>query len=218
MPYMTPRSPARAPSSLLLVLSLAACGGGTAAVVGNQGRGSSGPPAIVAGLFTEGSRWQFPSETVTGGTDDAGQPTTEKSTGTETCRVEGARAIPGGWRTSVVCEGIGETIALVATPDGVWLATEGAGDDVTKLEPKKRLLAAQPVAHATEIPLDVEMGHSEYYSAKPHAGGWCFSHGIVAGDEGGWVLCVKDGALVGGQTYFGGGMTKDTYFGSVPRS
>lgn len=202
-----------------LVLFLVACGGGAASTGTNNtadpGTGSSGGlPAAYAGLF-EAKTLTFPAESVT---SMDGQ--TDKATGTVTCVISNvADRAEGGKTAQLDCTGDLEMPSspsgtFVGTADGLWHLDDASA----ALDPQRRLIGATPAAAKTEIKgEDPDMESGEMISVEAHGGGWCIAYGGWGGDEGGWSMCLKDGALVGGSGYFAGGSTRDVYFGEVKR-
>jgi hypothetical protein len=209
-------------ASLILPALLVACGGGVQHTenigVKNKTADPSGLPALYAGLFENGKSWKMPAELVS---SMDGQTSTDK--GSVTCSISDARAIAGGRIAQLACETEGVEApdspagTYVGTPAGLWRVDDGFEGDVTKLDPKKQLLAAQPKEDRVETKDTENPDHGSAIIVKPHAGGWCVSSGSWGGDEGGWTLCLKDGAVIGGAGFWAGGSTRDLYFGNVPR-
>jgi hypothetical protein len=208
---------------LSLSLFLIACGGPspskTPAAPANKNTDPSGLPALYAGLFENGKTWKLPAELVV---SMDGQKTSEK--GSVTCTVSEAHAITGGKTAHLACEPDGVDApdspagTYVGTPVGLWRVDEGFGGDATVLDPKKMLLAAAPKEGRVETKDAENPDFGSAIVVKPHGGGWCVTSSSWSGDDGGWTLCLRDGAVIGGGGYFGGGSTRDLYFGDVPRT
>ncbi|MBX3159343.1 MAG: hypothetical protein KF773_25460 [Deltaproteobacteria bacterium] len=205
----------------LSILLLSACGGSGAkpANVGNHKTDPSGLPALYAGLFETGKSWKLPAEYVT---SMDGQTSSAK--GTMTCHVEEARAITGGKTARLACDPDGVEApdspagTYVGTPAGLWRVDDAFDGDATKLDATKMLLAAAPKEGKVETKDTENPDHGSAVIVKAHAGGWCASSGSWGGDEGGWTLCLRDGAVIGGAGFWAGGSTRDLYFGDVPRN
>ncbi len=211
--------------SFVLVV-LAACGGSpsSTAPIGNQGSAATtsvGLPAHFAGLFVAGEK-TFPGELVTSHNDGNG-PVTDKQPGEVTCTISDVRSIRGGKVAQISCSGM-ELVdqisgTFVGTAQGLWQVDGSFESDLSKLVPGDALLGAVPAKARTEqkgSDPDIESGSA--IVVEPHAGGWCVLVTSWGGDEGGWQLCLKDGAgIIGGHGFFAGGQTRDAYFGDVRR-
>ena len=104
---------------------------------------------------------------------------------------------------------------LVGTPTGLY-RVETFDGDVSRLAEKHRLLSAKPTKEKREW-AGSEEGFGETMSVAPHADGWCASHAQWGGDESGWTLCFHpDKGVVGGASFWSGGMSQDMFFGDVP--
>lgn len=212
----------------LLLVTLAACGGShaptTAAPLVNGGSAALAEgrlPAHFAGLFVAGEK-TFPGELVVSHTEESG-PVTEKTPGEVTCTVSDVRTIRGGKVAKLACNGL-EMVNLISgtyvgTPKGLWKLEGDFEGDVSKLDPARVLFGTVPAkARSERRDTDSEIEGGSAIIVEPHAGGWCVMDTSWGGDEGGWQLCVKEGAgIVGGHGFFAGGETRDAYFGAVRR-
>jgi hypothetical protein len=214
---------------LLALAAFTACGGPrpsttTAGDPASTNRGTAEPlPPLYAQLFIEGAK-DFPAEKIVSSYGEHG-PESEKEAGTITCTVSGVRAIKGGKVAQLACEG---TLSLPESPSGTYVGTavglwradaDEIGDDIAKLDPKEMLFAATPKKqHLESKDADSEVDSGRAIIVEPHAGGWCALVTSWGGDEGGWQLCLRDGAgVIGGHGFFAGGESRDVYFGDVRR-
>jgi len=173
-------------------------------------------PPLFAKLFIAHATWTFAGEAI----DEMG-PDRKVTKGEVTCTVEHVKTLKGGWSAELACDGMPNANLAsgryIATAEGLWRADVDFDGDVTKLDSDDMLIAAtpKPRRHTWHPGPD---GGDETILVKRHAGAWCFSHMSSLGDEGGWMLCIdaKHG-LVGGNGFFAGGATHDTYFGKTPR-
>jgi hypothetical protein len=211
----------------VVLLALAACGGPHAstttggAPLANRGTSASLPP-LYAQLFVEGEK-TFPAEKIVSHQGENG-PETDRESGTITCTVSGVRAITGGMVAEVACTG---SLDLPSSPSGTYVGTatglwrvEGTDTpDVSQLGPEQMLFAAKPAKQRRETKDpgdDVDSGSA--IIVEPHGSGWCVLVTSWGGDEGGWQLCLREGAgVIGGHGFFAGGETHDVYFGDVRR-
>lgn len=218
MKELLPPSRSNLVRSLLLV-TLAACGGSRSPTTAAHPEGTL--PAHYAALFVAGTK-TFPGELVVSHTEESG-PVTDKTPGEVTCTVSDVRSIRGGTVAELACTGL-EMVNLVSgtyvgTPKGLWKVEGDFAGDVAKLDPASLLFGAVPAKARTERKdADSEIESGSATSVEPHAGGWCVMVTSWGGDEGGWQLCLKEGAgLTGGHGFFAGGETRDAYFGAVRR-
>lgn len=207
-----------------LVPLLVACGGTTGATVKNTNPDPTALPPLYAGLFIEGKQWKLPAELISSGDDGSG--TMKKSTdkGTVTCVVSAVTALDGGVKTAdLSCNGEGIELpaapsgTLVGTPKGLWQVDGVFDGNVAGLDPKHMLFAATPKAGKIDTKDPENDCFGSAISVAAHGASWCVTSSIWGGDEGGWTLCLRDGAITGGAGYFAGGSTRDAYFGDVPR-
>lgn len=209
--------------SAVLLSLLAACGGGqrASAPASNHSTATPGelPPAY-AGLFVA-RELSFPAELVISMYGDHG-PEQTSTKGTVACTISDVRAVADGKAMTLACSSAldlpdSPAGTYVGTSQGLWRVTDG---DVTKLDPARRLLPAQPVAARIEHKdPDPDMEAGDAIIVEAHGKDWCVTLASFGGDEGGWTMCVREGAgLVGGHGYFAGGSSRDLYFGDVKRN
>jgi hypothetical protein len=187
-------------------------------------------PAIYAKLFVGGTTWTF-AATAEHGYDDGNGFQQEKQDGIVTCTITTVRKIRDGRVAELACGGGDDDVAdaihlpdspngtFVGTAKGLWRVDDTFHDDISTLDPEQMLIAATPVAYELETkdPGDDRFGRTRSVVAQPD-GSWCINESSWGGDEGGWSLCLRAGVgLVGGTSFFGGGSTRDVYFGESVR-
>lgn len=207
----------------LLVSALAACGGAAKPSTGPANTSStsaSTPPSAYAAVFAP-ANLSFEGEVRVTESTDTGPVTTRQALAV-TCTIGDVDTKAEYSVATLRCTATPESFpqdpsgTLVGTPTGLYHVDSFDGD-LTKLDDKHRLLPAEPEKDKREWPGEEE-GFGEAMIVDPHAGGWCASHAMWGGDEGGWTLCFHpDKGLVGGASFWAGGMSKDVYFGDVPR-
>lgn len=169
------------------------------------GTAHAGPPPLFAKLF-QAHTWTFKGETI----DQMG-PDRDVTKGEVTCEVSDVKTLKHGWSAELFCSGMTNANlangTYVATDAGLWRVD----DPTDKLDKARMLIGATPKAGKRTL-------GDETIMVKRHEGAWCFADMTEGGDEGGWMLCIdaKHG-LVGGNGFFAGGATHDTYFGKTPR-
>ncbi|MDX2086802.1 MAG: hypothetical protein SFX73_03075 [Kofleriaceae bacterium] len=209
---------------VLFVSLLAACGGAAKPPTSpsNNAGTSSNLPAAYASVFKPATL-SFKGEIVRSESTDTGPSKTTEAM-TVSCTVGDVATKPEYSIATLKCSTSSEegfpddpSGTFVGTPTGLY-RVEAFDGDLTKLTDKQRLLPAEPKKDKREWPGSDE-GFGEAMIVEPHAGGWCASHGVWGGDEGGWTLCFHpDKGVVGGSSFFAGGMSKDVFFGDVPRT
>ena len=209
----------------MLALSLlAACGGGAAkpTTPTNTATTPSILPPAYAALFREAST-TFKGELVRSEYGENG-PESTKESAEVTCRIINVKVEATYSMADLICEPAGDgapgtpTGTLVGTANGLYVVDAFDGD-LTKLSDKQLILHAQPKKDKREWKDDENPDFGSGIIIEPHAGGWCSTMAMWSGDDGGWTICVREGnGVIGGHSWFGGGMTKDLYFGDVPRT
>jgi hypothetical protein len=192
----------------------------------------AGIPSLYVALFEPGRTWRFPLVAEQRWNDGSGVQR-KTTTGTVTCEVAHPFELPGGWRAELECRPQaqdpdvldmatnGDLVSspsgtYVGTPDGLWEISrfgEDIKNDVGKLDPARRLLAASP---AVQAPLRSDNTSIEVTSVD---GAWCYTQTYdLDGSSAGWSLCFREGdGLVGGNSFMWGVDTRLAYFGVAPR-
>jgi hypothetical protein len=171
-------------------------------------------PATFTRLFERGAKWTFATAVTTFEPQIGSNATKEtRSTGTLTCEVTYAGAARQRWESTLTCTATPALphafpLELVATPAGLWELDRHRPDVAPK--PETRLIGHPPQ------PSNDYVEHAEAEGSRratvTHSGSrWCFGESFaMAGQTGGWTLCLRDGDLVGGTSEGSDGMKSIT--------
>lgn len=216
---------------ILMIATLAACGGTAVAPAPTSNVATSEPKAVPYAALFEAATLTFPATLSLSNNDES-----VDTKGAVTCTISDVKPTADGKTANVVCatemeagdlEGAGIPSGVYAMrADGLWRLS-----DMPDVAPDQKLMDGVPVTGDVKQLADPNAGTAagedadaesydtfeESVTVQPFETGWCFRADYsMHREHGSWSLCFVDGKLVGGHgAHSGYGASQDLTFGKA---
>lgn len=173
---------------------------------------------MYAALFENGATWTFTGQSIVTPPVDMGPQT--KSAMPDAICTSAVEDLGGGTkRAKVTCKSEDQSPFFGMAPGGTFVMTDagvwwGADLDPAKLVANEMLVAKVAADHSTEIKdPDMDGAGITYHAKSSTDGAYCFGVTMVAGDEGGWEMCMSAAkGIISGSAFNAGATTSEVKY------